>query len=164
MCKPELTEHEKMELAAKKLKGIVTKQMQEVANKKVEAYEDKVQFGKQGWKERYYAEKFEVSGAEETKAFRRNIRKAYIEGLAWVLAYYYRGCVSWHWYYPYHYAPFASDLLGCDGLTLKFELGEPATPFEQLLAVFPKQSNHAVPACYRQLYEPGSEILDFYPS
>jgi len=47
-----------------------------------------------------------------------------------VLQYYYNGCQSWYWYYPYHYAPFASDLLGCDQLTLQFELGEPAKPFE----------------------------------
>ena len=42
--------------------------------------------------------------------------------------------------------------------------GEPAKPFEQLLAVFPKQSSHAIPECYRKLYAPDSEIIDFYPS
>jgi len=84
--------------------------------------------------------------------------------LAWVFAYYYNGCTSWHWYYPYHYAPFASDLLGCDSLSITFDDGQPATPFEQLLSVFPKQSCHAVPGCYRTLYEPGSEVLDFYPA
>ena len=43
-------------------------------------------------------------------------------------------------------------------------MGKPALPFEQLLAVFPKQSSHALPECYRKLYEPDSEIIDFYPS
>jgi len=42
--------------------------------------------------------------------------------------------------------------------------GEPAKPFEQLLAVFPKQSSHAIPTCYRKLYNPDSEIIDFYPA
>jgi len=81
-----------------------------------------------------------------------------------VFAYYYKGCKSWTWFYPFHYAPFASDLIGCDDLTIEFDYGEPASPFEQLLAVFPKASNHAVPECYRKLYDEDSEIIDFYPS
>jgi 5'-3' exoribonuclease 2 len=33
------------------------------------------------------------------------------------------------------------------------------------LGVFPKQSSHAVPLCYRYLLEdPNSEIIDFYPT
>lgn len=44
-------------------------------------------------------------------------------------------------------------------------MGEPATPFEQLLGVFPKQSSHAIPVIYRQLMcSPQSEIIDFYPT
>lgn len=74
MCKPDLSEEEKLALAAKKLEGIVKKQMREVAEQKVGEYEDNVQFGKEGWKARYYAEKFEVHGAAETKEFTRKIR------------------------------------------------------------------------------------------
>ena len=164
MCKPGLSEDEKMALAREKLESIVSKQMKEVNEQKVEGYQDKVRFGTEGWKSRYYAEKFEVAGEEETKKFCKDIQRSYIEGLAWVFSYYYNGCPSWHWYYPYHYAPFASDLIGCDSLDIKFELGGPVAPFEQLLSVFPKQSNHAIPACYRKLYEPGSDVLDFYPA
>ena len=97
-----------------------------------------MQFTKEGWKVRYYREKFHCSKPSEMAEFCKNIRQAYIEGLSWVFAYYMKGCVSWYWYYPYHYAPFASDLVGCDQLKIEFEMGEPAKPFEQLLAVFPK--------------------------
>lgn len=43
-------------------------------------------------------------------------------------------------------------------------MGAPLRPFEQLMSVFPKQSAHAIPACYRHLLSDStSEIIDFYP-
>lgn len=82
-----------------------------------------------------------------------------------MLSYYYQGCESWDWYYPFHYAPFAADLVKCDKVRINFAIGTPLRPFEQLMSVFPKQSSHAIPKCYRHLtYEPTSEIIDFYPT
>jgi 5'-3' exoribonuclease 2 len=82
-----------------------------------------------------------------------------------VFAYYYKGCESWDWYYPYHYAPFASDLINCDRVKINFDLGEPRRPFEQLMCVFPKQSAHALPKCYHWLMSSSqSPIIDFYPT
>ncbi len=52
-------------------------------------------------KGRYYYEKFKISPLDAEKHIA--LRKAYIEGLVWNLKYYYKGCVSWDWFYPYHY-------------------------------------------------------------
>ena len=54
-----------------------------------------------GWKDRYYQVKLRESAGDEE--FLCKISNAYMEGLAWVLGYYYRGCPSWEWFYPYHY-------------------------------------------------------------
>ena len=63
----------------------------------------------QDLKGRYYYDKFGFTPFDAEKHLA--LRKAYIEGLVWNLEYYYKGCVSWEWYYPYHYGPMISDLV-----------------------------------------------------
>ena len=59
----------------------------------------------------YYKEKLDVEVATEAGiAFKKRMLKKYIEGLQWVLYYYYRGAQHWRWYYPFHYAPMISDI------------------------------------------------------
>jgi len=50
------------------------------------------------------------------------------------------GPPSWKWFFPYRYAPLASDLVRLQQKTINFQLGEPFKPLEQLLGVLPPQS------------------------
>ena len=127
----------------------------------LETYVDNVRLGEQGWKERYYQAKFKTSYKDQE--FINLIKQSYIEGISWVFQYYFNGCVSWEWYYPFHYAPFASDLVNLSDLSINFDMGDPFKPIEQLLSVLPPFSSKALPECLRNLmYDPNSEIIDFY--
>uniref|UniRef100_A0A0K0DTB8 5'-3' exoribonuclease n=1 Tax=Strongyloides stercoralis TaxID=6248 RepID=A0A0K0DTB8_STRER len=128
--------------------------------------EDNVKFYEPGWKDRYYEEKFSVSFSDVSLEFRRNVARAYMEGLCWVLKYYYSGCPSWDWFYPYHYAPFASDFDKIEYYKPNFPKNtKPFNPLEQLMGVFPAASSQHVPECWRKLMiDSNSEIYDFYPT
>lgn len=68
-------------------------------------YEEKFQ----EWKDKYYEGKFEWDRKNETELTK--LCENYVQGLQWVLYYYYRGVVSWPWYYQYHYSPMISGKL-----------------------------------------------------
>ncbi|CAH2044821.1 unnamed protein product, partial [Iphiclides podalirius] len=125
---------------------------------------DEVRLWEDGFKERYYESKFEV--AKDNLEFRYRVALQYVRGLCWVLRYYYQGCASWKWYFPYHYAPFASDFVNICGLSTKFERGtQPFRPLEQLMGVFPAASSQHVPPPWAKLMsDPFSPIIDFYPT
>ena len=123
---------------------------------------DTVRLWEDGYGDRYYEQKFKVDPKDI--AFRNQVARDYVEGLAWVLLYYFQGCPSWTWYYPHHYAPFAADFVNLDKMNIKFERGTPFKPFEQLMGVLPAASNTAIPEVFRSLMEnEDSDIIDFYP-
>ena len=123
---------------------------------------DTVRLWEPGYADRYYEQKFGVN--PEDHEFRHKVGRAYAEGLAWVLLYYFQGCPSWTWYYPYHYAPFAADFVDIGDMEINFQKGKPFKPFEQLMGVLPASSNHALPKIFHPLMsDPTSEIIDFYP-
>ncbi|VDP82475.1 unnamed protein product [Echinostoma caproni] len=127
---------------------------------------DEVRLWEDGWRARYYQSKFGVD-PEDAPEFCIQVGREYARGLCWVLAYYYQGCASWDWYYPYHYAPFASDFQGVDKLDPGFDKVQtkPFRPLEQLMGVFPADSRSHVPPAWQDLMtDPDSPIIDFYPT
>jgi 5'-3' exonuclease len=67
-------------LAAERMKDIVKRLLDEKGKSQVEKYVDHVKMGEDGWKIRYYKEKFHVD-QEDMKEFLANIRQVYLEGL-----------------------------------------------------------------------------------
>lgn len=114
------------------------------------------------WKRLYYKGKLEISydDPEEMGA----LVYRYVEGLQWVMHYYYSGVASWSWFYNYHYAPRVSDLKNIKDMVFNFDLAKPFRPFEQLMGVMPAASKELLPEAYQDLmFDPNSSILDFYP-
>ncbi|KAK6825037.1 5'-3' exoribonuclease 2 [Apiospora arundinis] len=124
--------------------------------------EDTVKLWEDGYADRYYEQKFHADPKDIE--FRHSVARAYVEGLAWVLKYYFQGCASWEWYYPYHYAPFAQDFVDIVKTKIDFKKGRTSKPFEQLLSVQPAASKHVLPEVFHDLMtDPESDIIDFYP-
>ncbi|EPE33770.1 hypothetical protein GLAREA_06783 [Glarea lozoyensis ATCC 20868] len=116
----------------------------------------------QEWKDKYYSGKFEWDRKNETELTK--LCENYVQGLQWVLYYYYRGVASWPWFYQYHYSPMISDVIKGLGADVNFKLGQPFHPYEQLMGVLPDRSKKIVPAVYHDLMtNPKSPIIDFYP-
>lgn len=83
-------------------KALVVDMTPEDAEKQYEKlYQDKYQ----GWKTKYYLQKFEEWAPEKYDKELVALCENYVQGLQWVLYYYYRGIASWPWFYGYHYAP-----------------------------------------------------------
>ncbi|KAH8733548.1 XRN 5'-3' exonuclease N-terminus-domain-containing protein [Ilyonectria robusta] len=123
-------------------------------------YQDKYQ----GWKTKYYLQKFEEWAPEKYDKELLDLCENYVQGLQWVLYYYYRGIASWPWFYKYHYAPLISDVVKGVGADLNFQKGQPFKPYEQLMGVLPDRSKKIVPKVYHDLMtNPESPIIDFYP-
>ncbi|XP_028647913.1 5'-3' exoribonuclease 1 isoform X2 [Erpetoichthys calabaricus] len=114
------------------------------------------------YKRTYYMTKMGVEVVSDE--FLANQAECYVQAIQWILHYYYHGVQSWSWYYPYHYAPYLSDIRGISTIKLEFTMGKPFMPFEQLLAVLPAASKDLLPICYQNLMtSENSPIFDYYP-
>ncbi|EER27657.1 hypothetical protein D8B26_006248 [Coccidioides posadasii str. Silveira] len=138
-----------------KVKETTAEEAQQIAEKK---YEQKFQ----EWKNKYYEGKFGW-GTDNDEEMRK-LTENYVQGLQWVLYYYYRGVASWPWFYRYHYSPMISDVKRGLAADMDFKLGQPFFPFQQLMGVLPDRSKKIVPQAYHELMiSPDSPIIDFYP-
>ena len=84
-----------------KVEDVTAEEVQEQMDKK---YEEKFLV----WKNKYYNSKF--GWGLENEEDMRKLTENYVQGLQWVLYYYYRGVASWPWFYGYHYSPMISGM------------------------------------------------------
>jgi len=118
------------------------------------------------WRKRYYSYYYKVK-EDEIDTFSTKMVLHYMKGLKWIASYYFDKCPEWDWFYPYHTAPFLNDILNYkDNFSkINFILGEPLTPFEQLLTVLPKKSAYLLPQCLQKIMlNCNSSISHLYPS
>lgn len=114
-------------------------------------------------KRNYYERKLDLKVV--TKEIVREHTFAYIEALQWNLYYYYDGCQSWSWYYPYHYAPYVSDIKNFKDFKIKFPKDKPLLPYEQLLGVLPISSKRFLPDSYQAIMiAKDSPLFGCYPT
>lgn len=120
------------------------------------------------WKHRYYDYHFAVNG--DQKKLVDDVSYEYIKGLLWVTKYYFKGCPSYSWQYPYLHAPFVSDLHdyvknnNIDVSKIILVDHGSLSPCQQLLAVLPPSCSELIPDTYKHLVEKkSSPIIDFYP-
>ncbi|XP_062988229.1 5'-3' exoribonuclease 1 isoform X2 [Elgaria multicarinata webbii] len=115
------------------------------------------------YKRTYYMTKMGVEVVSDD--FLASQAECYVQAIQWILHYYYHGVQSWSWYYPYHYAPYLSDIRKISELKIHLDLGKPFMPFEQLLAVLPAASKGLLPKCYQHLMtNEESPIIEYYPT
>lgn len=125
------------------------------------------------WKKDYYVHYLNVdpTDVEDYNNMVDNLCKNYLESLVFTLKYYHIGCPSWKWHYSYRVAPLPSDVyqhLMNDKTnieTVHFEMGNPYTPFEQLMLIYPPQMDFLVPEPLRPIMiNDKYGCLQFYPT
>ena len=208
------------------LKEVLSRKEKRKLDEVAANFTDEIRLGDEGWKDRYYKGEFKQRDIRAGGGMDA-LMQEYVKGLDWILRYYYAGCVSWGWYFPFHYAPFASDLASYvnrlvdeqdreapvrkkrkvfpssvllpkktsskktsdqfgdeveeneddsnqrkdkvmylhEVVSQDLVLGKPLTPLEQLMAVLPAASAHAIPGPCRELMlnKQMSPVADFYP-
>eukprot|EP00744_Colponema_vietnamica_P012284 GILI01017255.1.p1 GENE.GILI01017255.1~~GILI01017255.1.p1 ORF type:complete len:824 (+),score=135.58 GILI01017255.1:176-2473(+) len=115
----------------------------------------------------YYQKKFGWDIADP-RTMETNIAQCcreYLRGMQWVMRYYTKGCPSWEWFYPYHYAPLLQDIIIYHtNVNVEMRMAAPLHPVEQLLSVLPRESVAALPEeLHEAVLDPKSPLGPFYP-
>uniref|UniRef100_A0A4W3HGU5 5'-3' exoribonuclease 1 n=1 Tax=Callorhinchus milii TaxID=7868 RepID=A0A4W3HGU5_CALMI len=146
----------------KKNKIVIYEPVLDVSDIEVEDEDDLFETEFRQYKRVYYMSKMGVEVVSDE--FLAQQAECYVQAIQWILHYYYHGVQSWSWYYPFHYAPYLSDIRNIRKLKIKFDIGKPFKPFEQLLAVLPAASKDLLPKCYEYLMtDEESPIIEYYP-
>lgn len=130
---------------------------------------------KKEWRIKYYYSCFselkliDHKDIDKFEEFIDNIIKLYLEGLEWVLKYYFDECKSYRWNYPYDYPPLISDIYDyIQKYDYEFNkwnnaINNDINIFSQLLAITPRTQYEILPKSYQKLIIEYSEIIDLYP-
>jgi 5'-3' exonuclease len=93
----------------------------------------------------------------------------YLKTIVWISKYYFESCKDWLWQYPYHHAPFISDITNFLNKyefsfnDIKFKDNKNINCFCQLLSILPPESKELLPKSYQELMNKDSIIKDLFP-
>ncbi|RVD92371.1 5-3 exoribonuclease [Tubulinosema ratisbonensis] len=107
-------------------------------------------------KSTYYTQKLKIKSSKEVE----DLCVTYLKQIYWVFRYYLEGFTCWEYYFPYLYAPIASDLANLKEFEVKFENNSPLSPLEQLVCVSPPACLEYLPKEFSQIHK---EFPQFYP-
>ena len=128
---------------------------------------DPIKLGEDNYSEyskRYYQHYF----SDDSPEMRLEVAYHFIKGMIWTANYYFEECPSWEYYYPYNFGPFLKDIANAIDLLdlnkIKFNKGNPLTPYQQLMTVLPQQTSYLLPNCFNNLMRDSkSKISHLYP-
>lgn len=123
------------------------------------------------WKKQYYAYYFniDVNNPEVYNSERTKICIHYLESLMFTLFYYHNEPPSWTWFYQYRVAPCLSDVFTTLNKfykninKIKFNKGEPYTPFQQLMLILSPQSSYILPKQFGEIMTT-IPYVQYYPN
>lgn len=140
-----------------------------IENLKNMTIDDTIRLGQgktQDWKYRYYNYYFGIEEYYDISV--DEICENYMEGISWMVKYYFDKCPSWRWQYKYTHAPFISDVLSYvkrHKKNISFVSDKSVNIYSQLLSVIPPSYSHILPKEIQYLNSSyKSPIIDMYPS